>query len=337
MNARYDMPPRLLRADGLPRRVGVEIEFAGIVIDEAAELVRQLYGGEITTKNRFEQMVVGTRFGDFRVEIDSKPLTERRYLGLCERLGLGEKATVAVEDAIEAVARHWIPCEIIAPPIPIDELPDLERLRAALHARQALGTRASVFYGFAFQLNPEVPALEVTSLARHLQAFLLLYDWLVEISEIDLTRRLGPFIQPFSESYRRQILRPDYRPSMSEFIDDYLTSNPTRNRPLDLLPVFAMVDLERVLAVAKQHDKIKARPTFHYRLPNCLVDDPAWSFATEWNRWCEVERLAEDPDRLGRLLRDYAGDPEHDRRAWIRTVASEVGGTAPGVGEGALG
>src|SRR3546814_9457337 len=39
---------------------------------------------------------------------------------------------------------------------------------------------------------------------------------------------------------------------------------------------------------------IKARPTFHYRLPNARLADPQWSIVREWNLWVRVERLAHD-------------------------------------------
>jgi hypothetical protein len=127
----------------------------------------------------------------------------------------------------------------------------------------------------------------------------LLYDWLVEEARIDFTRKLSSFIDPFPEPFRRKVIDPDYRPDVDGLIDDYLADNPTRNRPLDMLPAFATLRHDRVLAAAKEHDQVKPRPTFHYRLPNCCVDDPAWTFAQEWNRWVAVERLAEDRVRLG--------------------------------------
>jgi hypothetical protein len=51
--------------------------------------------------------------------------------------------------------------------------------------------------------------------------------------------------------------------------------------------------------------KIKARPTFHYRLPNCHIEDPDWSLAGEWNTWCVVERLAGRGDDLDALAAEF--------------------------------
>jgi hypothetical protein len=50
---------------------------------------------------------------------------------------------------------------------------------------------------------------------------------------------------------------------------------------------------------------VKPRPAFHYRLPNCMIDEPEWTVAREWNTWVAVERLAADPGRLGALSREY--------------------------------
>jgi hypothetical protein len=91
-------------------------------------------------------------------------------------------------------------------------------------------------------------------------------------------------------------------------IDDYLDASPSRNRELDMLPLFAHLDHDRVRA-RLPYEKISARPTFHYRLPDSRVDDPAWTIAADWNRWVEVERLACDPARLVRLAAAHRLEP----------------------------
>ena len=62
-------------------------------------------------------------------------------------------------------------------------------------------------------------------------------------------------------------------------------------------------------------ERVKARPTFHYRLPDCRVNEPGWSVADAWNRWVYVESLAADTDLLAELIdacekgRDHDADP----------------------------
>jgi len=70
------LPERLTTADGEQRRVGVEIEFAGVDAEAIADLVEELYGGEQKHMTRFEIDVVDTRFGTFRLELDSSYLKE---------------------------------------------------------------------------------------------------------------------------------------------------------------------------------------------------------------------------------------------------------------------
>jgi hypothetical protein len=173
-----------------------------------------------------------------------------------------------------------------------------------LRDSQADGTRASLLYVFGFQLNPQVPDTTADVLVRYLKAYLALEDWLVAVTDVYLPRRLSPFVDSFPGDYKGLVLDPAYAPSLSALIDDYLEYNPTRNRGLDLLPVFALVEPGMVRERVDAPEDVRPRPTFHYRLPNCLVDEPAWSFALEWNRWVEVERLAEDPLRLLSVSRD---------------------------------
>src|SRR5690606_29497891 len=119
------------------------------------------------------------------------------------------------------------------------------------------------------------------TLLAYLRAFFLLYDWLYEESEIPIARKVAPFIHDFPPEYVAHVLNPDYAPNLETLIDDYLRFNPTRNRPLDMLPLFAHLDRERVFAQPVERELVKARPTFHYRLPNSMVDDPKWSIADD--------------------------------------------------------
>jgi hypothetical protein len=120
----------------------------------------------------------------------------------------------------------------------------------------------------------------------------------------DATRHFLGFADPFPPDYVRRLVTPDYLPDLSTFVEDYLGANPTRNRDLDMLPMLAQIDEERVRA-RLPNEKINKRPAFHYRLPDARISDPGWSIAPDWNRWVAVERLAFDRDRLEALGRAY--------------------------------
>jgi len=171
-------------------------------------------------------------------------------------------------------------------------------LRDALREGRATGTGHSILHGFGMHLNPEAPDLESRTLRDHLRAFLLMAEWLRLRGGTDLTRRFLPFIAPFPEDYRRLVLAPGYDPGVGRFIDDYLEANPTRNRPLDLLPILAELDEDRVQLAVKEPELVSPRPAFHYRLPDCRIDEPGWTIAAAWNRWVRLERFAGDREQL---------------------------------------
>jgi hypothetical protein len=310
--AAFDLPPVVRNARGAVRRAGFEFEFAGVGLKAAAIIVQHVFGGRTVVQGTFAREVRDTRFGHFSVEIDSSLLKERRYERALNELGL-DPATLdraGLERNLVRVFSRLVPFEIGTPPIPVTELAPLEELRRLLRQNGARGTRASLLYAFGLHINPEIPAEDPGALLNYLRAFLLLYPKLKRHGEVDVARRLSPYINPFPEAYARLVLSDGYPArDFGRLIDDYLEHNPTRNRPLDLLPVLAHLDRERVTTRLARQDLrlVKPRPAFHYRLPNCQVDEPDWTVAREWNSWVEVERLANDPERIGQLVRENQG------------------------------
>ncbi|HEY8504815.1 MAG TPA: amidoligase family protein [Gemmataceae bacterium] len=301
-------PPRLTNRGGEVRKVGVEIEFSGVALAEAAEAVREAFGGELRKDHDYRYTVTTERLGEFEVAFDSALLRDKSYEGYFEKLGihLGGGAKSAVEAVLEGIGAPVLPVEVSTPPIPLTDLAALGGLERALRERNALGTKAAALYAFALHFNPEAadPA-DPIYLKDHLRAFLLLYDWLFRRGDISWTRRVMPFIDPFPEKYTRLVIDPGYAPDMPRFGDDYVLWNPTRNRPLDMLPLIAWNEPDRLQREPLEGQPVTARPAFHYRLPNSQIDDPDWSIAAEWNRWVLVERLAARPDPLRDLSRTY--------------------------------
>lgn len=303
----FRMPPRTENAQGETRRVGFELEFAGLGLDDAAAAVEEVFGGELVEVGEFQRLVADTALGDFRIELDWRLLRDGRYLELLERLGVPversdlEGTLDTLERMVGWLAEQVVPYEVTTPPIPLDQLDRVEELRAELAALKARGTGSRLRYALGLHLNPEAPALDGATLLAHLRAFLALYDRLLERSEIDITRSLSPFIDEFPAPYRRRVLDPAYGPTLEELAADYVEHNPTRNRPLDLLPLLAHILGEEAVAAVDEPQGVRPRPAFHYRLPNCRIDEAGWTVAQEWNRWLEVEELAARPEELDRL------------------------------------
>ena len=176
----------------------------------------------------------------------------------------------SLEAALATIAAWLIPYEIVFPPVAPDKFSILESVRSRL-GEKAQGTGSSVINAFGLHLNVEVPDYEVDTILSYLRAFMVLFEELKQAHEIDPVRNMSGFISPFGRAYRNLVLNESYQPDLPTFIDDYLSHNPTRNRPLDLLPLFLFLDSERVRS-ALPEEKISARPALHYRLLRDLVN-----------------------------------------------------------------
>jgi hypothetical protein len=321
------LPPITDRADGRPRRLGVELEFVALAPREAALLIQQLFGGTLAEISPFYFELRGSTLGMFRVELDSRhALKQPRYAVPAPDAGWFDSLLDDMERELQylySVAVSGIlPLEIVTPPIPMRELAALDPLIEALKERGAKGTEESLLYAFGVHLNPEAATIEPGYILAMLRAYLLLEDWLRREVSPDFLRRALAFITPFGKGYARLVLDPAY--GEARLIDDYLAANPTRYRSLDLLPLLAELDEARVRARVRDA-KVNRRPTFHSRLPDFRTTDPDWSLAGEWNRWVEVERLAADAALVRELSLAYLGHEEWRDGPWADAVAARLG------------
>jgi hypothetical protein len=308
-------PPWLRNAEGKMRRVGVELEMSGLELDALAECVAGFFDLEINSDGRYERVLKGDPAGDWVVELD---------YDLLKRLGretrsddtLEGEIGQAAEDALAWAAEAIVPVEIVSPPLPLERLEEVEALIVCLRDAGAKGTSDSLVNAFGMQFNPELPDTDPTTITACLKAFMCLSDWLVARADINLTRRVTSYVDPFPLDYIRKVIAPDYRPDLSTLIDDYLADNPTRNRMLDMLPLFAFLDEKRVRKVTEDA-LIKARPTFHYRLPDCEIHKPEWGLHRAWNDWVEVERLAADEERLHGCCAAYREFLDRPLERWL--------------------
>ncbi len=308
----FKLPPILHNEQGKVRTAGFELEYANLGIEESVKIIQELYGGTVQAENRFKQKVLDTTLGDFTVEFDLTLLTEKNYRKPFESLNIhleevhfGEGTLEeGVEAALESVVGKLFPYEIACPPVLVTDLDVLEKLRLALHEHNAEGTESFITNAFGTHINVETPDLSTATLVNYMRAFLLLYPWLLQAGKTDLARKLSPFIDPYPPAYADLVLQKDYQPGLDEFIANYHTYNPDRNRPLDMYPMFASLNPD-LLARYTGLGKVKARNTFHYRLPNSSISLPDWTLAQEWNNWIKVEELANDQEKLLQLSQDY--------------------------------
>ncbi len=314
--ARYRPPPQPTREGGHTRRVGVEVEFAGLSAARTAEIVARQVGGHVRMIGPHQYTVASERLGDFGVELDTvlvKPEDDDTDFEHSLRQLVGD------------VAELLVPVEIVAPPVPYTELGEIDAVIDEIGAAGGKGTAASMFYAFGMHLNVEVVALDTGAIAPVLSAFALGEEWLRRYLGIDVTRRLTAFIEPYPLDYLSIISEyPDDagRLGLAQLMDDYLAYNPTRNRSLDMLPLFRHIDAPRVDDKVWD-EKANARPTFHYRLPNSHVGAPGWSLARDWNAWVRIEEIAAHHDALAGLKEAWLERPAaliDDLEGWPETV-----------------
>ncbi|MBN9889655.1 amidoligase family protein [Salipiger abyssi] len=291
MSAISDPPPvlplpRPHTADGRARHVGVEIELSGLTEARVAALLSGSLGGQAREKLPGQWQVIDSALGDFEIYLDSRPLLKLEYEGLGRQL--------------RDLARNVVPVEIVSKPLEIAQITQLDTALDRLAEAGATGTSGGVLLGFGVHFNPEAVSLTFDDIAPVLTAYALVEDHLRRIAGIDMSRRLLPWVDPYPRALIDRLAAPGAPATMAALIDTYLEHAPSRNHGLDMLCLFAQIDRTRVARVMDM-EQISARPTYHWRLPDCRIDEPNWSLAREWNRWVLVERVAENAALLERL------------------------------------
>lgn len=318
-----------MNSSGAPRRFGFEIEFHGLDLEQAVAATGEALGVEGQPLTEYEYQFE-TRAGTYTLERDVTWLKEvGRREAAGEDLGILDR----LKHAAGSMAELFMPLEVVAPPLLYEQLPGLDDLIARLADAGASGTAAEDYYAFGVHVNAETWATDDQNLLRCVQAFAILQRHLIEVLDVDLARRLAPFITPWPDSYVSMVVESDYAPQRDQLIDDYLRLNPTRNRALDMLVLFAHLDEDRVRA-ALPDEKINPRPAFHFRLPNSSIGEPGWKLTGELRSWAYVEQLASSPallERAAEHMRNQLSDtllrlahvaPDAD---WLRELHDLVG------------
>ncbi len=292
----FALPPITATPEGDERKAGFEIEFTGLRPKEAATAIIRLFGGELEEIDEYEVKIHHTCYGTFSIYLDSLYLRSDSKEYLFKDADLFKELVYTLSEVV-------VPFEIVTPPFPFSKLSEVENLRQELKRCGALGTSASLLYAFGMHINIQTFTYEAHELRDLLRAFVLMQEWIKEKIEVDLTRKLSWFIEPFEKEYIDLIVQKKYSPDLDHLIEDYILYNPTRNRALDMLPLFC--HLRPWVKEKLSEQKITPRPAFHYRLPNSKIDEEEWSIAKEFYVWSLVEKAALSKNALYELCEDY--------------------------------
>ncbi len=312
---------------GKIRTIGVELEFSGLTAREAAVVTADVFDGTLEEIDPHEFHITVPELGRFKVELDARwahpAFVKENAKDLPEEIR--DDLSKAIGYTVGAVASTVMPVEIIGPPMPYTDLGRLQPLKEALMHAGAKGTAHSAFAGFGMHLNVEAARLEAAHLLAVLRSYCILAARLRRESKLALIRQVQHYIDPYPLDFARYILRDTYAPDMDGLIADYIRFNPSRNRELDMLPLFAHVNA-KLVARLLPGVKNKARPTYHFRLPNCRVDEPDWMPQQDWARWVSVEVLASDADMLAEESRDFLRlGPQTEFDARINRILDALG------------
>jgi Putative amidoligase enzyme len=272
--------------EGNPRAVGVEIELGGLSEEEVAGIASNCLHGSVVKKGGSILEVKDTSLGDLEVYLDT---------------AFKDHPNPAVKQAVE-MGRSVIPIEIVTEPIPVSDLPLLDTLVEALRAAGAQGTEDHLLNGYGVHFNVSVISLTAEDIVPVVRAFALVEDWLRSSDPIDFSRRILPFVGKYPRSFLDSVAEEAADWSLADLVRVYLEKTPTRNRALDLLPLLRQIDEESVVRIlGEDASAVKARPTYHYRLPDSRVGEPGWSIGKAWSTWCFVEQVAARQDLLDHL------------------------------------
>lgn len=303
----FHTPPVTRTAQGAVRCVGVEVEFQGIRTRAAAHALVAGFGGILVEEDPHAFHVLDTAIGRLAVELDIRHVHPQRWTATPPI-----RLLTAGAAWFGTVLNPVVPRELITAPLPIERLGLVDRAVGVLRAAGASGCGVTRFGSLGLHFNIDPPRIDADMIAATLKAFLLLNARLRH--ETTAREASSVFLPaPYPDAYVRRVVDPDYWPDLPSLAEDYLAANPTRNRDLDLLPLFLNLDPERVRA-RLPYEKIGNRAVFHYRLPRAYVSDPAWSVASAWNGWVAVEALAGDRHQIDELGRECRRAPRAGRR-----------------------
>lgn len=271
--------PQPNTADGEARRVGVEVEFAGLDEAAAARIVAGTLGGHPRQTAPFTWAVEGGELGDIQVLLDTRFRKDAD--------------TEMVKTGLE-LSHGLVPVEIVTQPIRPQDIPRLDAVLQELAAKGATGTESALLQGFGTHLNVEIAGASAMDIAPVLTAYALAEAGLRAATPIDRTRAVLPFVAPYPAKLLDRLAERDEW-TLHDLARTYLDEAPSRNHALDMLPVFAHLMPEMTEDALGKNSGVSARPAYHFRLPDSRIGDDDWSLCQEWNRWVAIERLAGDP------------------------------------------
>lgn len=285
------------------RRFGLEIEYVGLPLDQSANIIADALECDKKRTHKTHYTFEHPELGEFILELDVE---------LAQKISANAQNTplndMSINKAIDSFLPEMLsgiaPSELVTPPLEMKDLAITSKIVKDLRNGGAQGTSESFLYAFGYHVNPEARSLDAEDILRILQSFTLLFDYLVDTLQMDLTRKISGYAAPYPKAFAKHILNPNYNPDIDTLMRDYIKFAPSRNYALDMLPLFSFID-EDFIESKCPDSLIKTRPTYHFRLPNCKINDTDWDIYNGIKAWALVEAVADEPKLLERLSCEY--------------------------------
>lgn len=284
----------------MPRQIGVEIEFYGLNVAETVRLVQGIYGGEVRDRQPSRAVIAQSDIGKITIELDAQMAQQ---LSSYARDHADNSVLRMVDQTGNELMRlSAVPVEIVFPPVDVADLSRVDAVIPALKKAGAKGTQDSPFYAFGVHLNISTDEKDVGYFRDHLIAFFLLQAWVAKQTRRDVSRLVSGYNKLYPHSFGVGLMKKDFS-DLDALIDFYKKEIKDRNYALDMYPLWLHLR-EDCLSDAKA-DLVKARPTFHYRLPDCKLGEAGWNFTKEYDLWQFIDTLAADTEKLRAMADSY--------------------------------
>lgn len=307
----------------MSRKIGVEIEFYGVDVAQTSTLLSGLFNGDIKQNSNSEATLENSQIGDIKVELDAQlahkisDYTSKNNNDFSQTLG---------QAGNELLRLASVPVEIVFPPVDINKLDQLDSVIPLLCDAGAKGTQDSPFFAFGVHLNVSTSETKPAYYRDVMLSFFLLQYWLAKKTRQDFSRVVSGYNKLYPHKFGIGLMNVEFL-TLIELINFYEIHVPDRNYALDMYPLWA--HLHKDCLSEKKQNLIKARPTFHYRLPDCKLGQEGWNFSQEYKWWCEVEKLAKDKKKLNDIVASYCksipsfSDPFGNK--WLEVLINEWG------------
>jgi hypothetical protein len=208
-----------------PSRVGIEVEFTGMTIEQAMQILQRTVGGKIEYTDVPWNMIVqepdGTlRHLDFFFQRGNLKGSRTRGPIVVKPEYNDTSGVISAEAMTQKVV-----IELLTHPGPIrfPGVVELQKALTALQAEGAIGTRPDV--AVSLQVNVEIANGQIENLnPRHLVHLLRNYNRPEHHRQIrrryQIPKIRWPYIQPLSEGFLKRLMDPSYDPTLEQLKDD---------------------------------------------------------------------------------------------------------------------